>query len=60
MPILLSVYVTLGWWAANRTVYANKITIGTWNALVLQKFTVAFLLGWLLIPIALIKVLLGR
>lgn len=60
MPILFIVYIALGWWAANRTIYANKAIIGSWNAIILQKFTVAMFLGWLLIPIALIKVLTGR
>lgn len=60
MPILFLVYIALGWWAANRTIYANKITIGAWNAIFFQKFMVAFFLGWLLIPIALIKVIFGK
>ena len=60
MSILFLVYIALGWWAANRTIYANKITFGTWNAIFLQKFMVAFFLGWLLIPIAIIKTLLEK
>ena len=59
MPILLAVYIALGWWAANRTVYANKVLFGSWNAIVLQKFAVALFLGWILIPIALIRVIFG-
>lgn len=57
MPILFAVYIVLGWWAANRTVYANNVLFGSWNAIVLQKFAVAFFLGWILIPIALFRMI---
>lgn len=57
MPILLVIYIVLGWWAANRTVYANKVLFGSWNAIVLQKFAVALFLGWLLIPVAVIRMI---
>lgn len=57
MIVVFIIYIALGWWAANRTVYANKALLGTWNAIVLQKFAVALFLGWLLIPIALIRII---
>lgn len=57
MPILLIIYILAGWWAANRTIYVNRIIVGQWSAIVIQKFIVAFLLGWILIPIALIKMI---
>ncbi len=53
--IIVIVYVAAGWWAANRTIYANRALIGTMYAIMMQKFIVASLLGWILIPIALIK-----
>lgn len=60
LVILLLIYVAAGYWAANRTLYANKILFGSWNAIVFQKICAALFLGWLLIPIALIRVIFGR
>lgn len=53
--IIILAYAVLGYWAAGKTVYANKIRFGTWNDLVLSRLIVGCLLGWILIPIALIK-----
>lgn len=59
--ILFIVYISAGWWAANRTIYANRVLFGQYTAILMQKFIVAFVLGWILIPVALIKTfLLGR
>lgn len=59
--ILLIIYIAAGWWAANRTVYANRVVFGQYTTILMQKFMVALLFGWLLIPVALIKTfLLGR
>ena len=58
--ILLILYVALGYWAANQTIYANKVMIGSWGAIVGQKLTVGVLLGWILIPIAIIKLVMGK
>lgn len=53
--IILIAYLVLGYWAAGQTVYADKIRIGTWSNLFLTRFIVGFLLGWILIPVAIIK-----
>lgn len=53
--IIIIAYAALGYWAAGKTVYANKIRIGTWNDLFLNRLIVGCLLGVILIPIALIK-----
>lgn len=53
--IVLLIYVVLGYWAAGATIYANKIRIGTASNLFLNRLIVGVLLGWLLIPIALIR-----
>lgn len=58
--ILLVAYVALGYWAANRTIYANKVMIGSWGAIVGQKLTVGVLLGWILIPVAIIKLVMSK
>lgn len=53
--IIIIAYAVLGYWAAGRTVYANKIRVGTWNDLFINRLIVGCLLGWILIPVALIK-----
>lgn len=58
--IIFIVYLALGYWAAGQTVYANKIRIGTWSNLFLTRFIVGALLGWVLIPVALIKMFLSH
>lgn len=59
--ILFFVYIAAGWWAANRTVYANRVIFGEYLTIMMQKFIVVLLFGWVLIPVALIKTFLfGR
>ena len=53
--ILLLAYMILGYWAAGQTVYAGKIRIGTAYNLFLTRFIVGFVLGWILIPVSIIK-----
>lgn len=60
MEVLFIIYLILGYWATNRTIYANKIVFGTRNAIFMQKFLIGMFLGWLLIPIALIKTIFMR
>ena len=55
--LLFLVYIIAGWWAANRTFYANKTLFGIIYAIWTQKFIVAMFLGWILIPIAIIKIM---
>lgn len=58
--LLLLLYAVAGYWAVGRTIYANKVVIGTWNAVFMQKAVLGFALGWALIPIALIKLIFKR
>lgn len=53
--ILLIAYCILAYWAANQTIYANRIFFGTGSRIFLEKFITSFLLGIVLIPIAIIK-----
>lgn len=53
--LLLVAYIALGYWACGKTIYANKIRIGTMKDLALNRMVAGFILGWILIPIALIK-----
>lgn len=54
------IYMILGYWATGKTIYKNQILIGTAQGIFLNRIVVGFLLGWILIPIAIISVLLGR
>ena len=61
MPLLLILYIVLGYWAAGKTIYANKIIFTTAAfGISFEKIFTGLLLGWCLIPIAIIKKLLGR
>ncbi|MBD5144163.1 MAG: hypothetical protein HDT22_11265 [Ruminococcus sp.] len=59
MEILILVYMALGYWATGRTIYANKILIGSGNAIFGRRLVMGFLFGWVLIPWAIIKLFLG-
>ena len=58
--IVILVYCALSYWAAGQTIYANKIQIGTMKDIFLTRFIVGVLLGLILIPVALLKKLLGH
>ena len=55
MGVIVIIYAILGYWAVGQTIYANKIRIGTLSTLFWQQLFLALLLGWILIPIALVK-----
>ena len=54
------IYIVAGYWAAGRTIYADKIMFGTMLSIFTRKLVTGFLFRWLLIPWALIKVFTGR
>ena len=58
--IVILGYIILGYWAAGVTIYANKIRIGRWDTLLFNRIAVGLMLGWVIIPIAVIKCLLMR
>ena len=58
--ILLFVYMALGYWATGKTIYANKIIIHSFGQLFMQRMIMGSVLGWILIPWALIKMLFSR
>ena len=49
--------MALGYWATGRTIYANSILIGTGNTIFMGRLIMGTLFGWILIPIAVIKML---
>ena len=56
LEILVLIYAIAGYWAAGRTIFANVGWIGDgWAKLFCYKLFIGFLLGFILIPIALIK-----
>ncbi|ROR28496.1 hypothetical protein EDD66_10478 [Mobilisporobacter senegalensis] len=58
--VLIIIYMILGYWAVGQTIYANKIRFGTYSNLLTQRIVTGFLFGFVLIPIAIIKVLFFR
>ena len=53
-------YVVLGYLAVPHTIWANKVIIGEWNARIIHRFILGLLLGWLLIPWWVLKLLAGK
>lgn len=60
MIILILIYMVAGYWSTGKTIYANKILIGTGSSIFLQRVTMGTILGWILIPIAILKVVLEK
>ena len=52
------IYLVLGYWATGRTIYKNKILIGTGQAIFMKKVMMGAILGFVLIPIAIIRIIL--
>lgn len=55
MTVLFLLYAALGYWATGVTIYANKIVIHALGELFIQRLIFGVFLGWILIPVALIK-----
>ena len=58
--VLVIIYMAAGYWAMGRTIYANKIRIGTWKNLFWSRLCLGTVLGFILIPIAIIKSISGK
>lgn len=58
--MLIIIYLILGYWSTGRTIYRNRILIGTAEGIFLERVIMGFLLGWILIPIAIIRLLIGK
>ena len=59
--ILFVAYCAAGYWATGWTIYYDKVLIEfqPW-AIFARKFTLGLVLGWILIPIAVIRKLMAR
>lgn len=55
VEIMVIAYLVLGYWAVGKTIYANKIMIGDFFSIFLRRVVFGLILGWALIPIALIR-----
>ena len=49
-----------GYWAMGKTIYANKIRIGNSTTLFMQRLIYGTLIGFIIIPIAIIKSIKGE
>lgn len=58
--VLMIVYFALGYWSTGKTIYANKILIGTYQNIFFQRLCIGIFLGFILIPVAIIKSLFGK
>lgn len=58
--MIVILYIILGYWATGRTIYANKVVIYSGVSFICKKLAIGTVLGWILIPIALIKLLFGK
>ncbi len=58
--MLLIIYAILGYWAAGYTVYSNYVMIGTMGSIMSKKLVVGVMFGWILIPVAILKLLFFR
>ena len=58
--IIALAYLALGYWATGKTLYADKIVIYSGLSFFYRRLVMALMLGWILIPVALIKTLFGK
>lgn len=58
--VLFLIYVVLGYWATGRTIYANKVLIGSSNAIMAKKMGMGIAFGWALIPVAVFRLIFHR
>lgn len=60
MRIWMLLYLIAAYWAAGKTIFAGKVRVGSMSGLFIQQMTVGFLLGIILIHIAVLKVLIQK
>ena len=52
---IIVIYAIAAYWAVGQTIYANKIRIGTYKDLFFTQLIIGIFLGFILIPVAIIK-----
>lgn len=55
MGLLFVLYLVAGYWAAGVVFYENKVVIHAFGALFMRKLCLGFILGIVIIPVAIIK-----
>ena len=55
--VFFIIYAVLGYWATGQTIYVGKVVVHDFGLLFLQRLIVGTLFGWILIPVAVIKLL---
>ena len=61
MEILSILYLIVGYWAVNQTIYRNKIVIEyKVGSVFAKKLAIAAVFGWILIPVAIIFKIIKR
>lgn len=60
MPVLIIIYVALGYWATGMTIYRNRILIGDSTQIFGRRISMGAILGPIIIPIAIIRLFTGR
>lgn len=59
--VIFIIYMALGYWATGLTTHANKIFMGyAIGELLVERLCWAFIFGWALIPVAMIKCIFFR
>lgn len=53
--VLVIIYLVVAYWAAGVVIYENKIVVHSFGQLFLQKLIWGMFLGFILIPVAIIK-----
>lgn len=55
------IYLALSYWAVGKVIYADKVVLySSWTAFFAKKMAIGLLLGWILIPIAILKLIFGK
>ena len=60
MTIIGLIYFIAGYWAVGQTLWANTVMFGDPMQLFFKRLILGIFLGWILIPVALIKLFLTR
>ena len=52
--ILILIYMAAGYWATGKTIFFNPVLIGNLGDIFIKRCVMGAVLGWILIPVALI------
>lgn len=53
--LILVLYAVAGYWATGQTIYANKVMYGSYSDILTHRVVVGIVIGYILIPVAIIK-----